>query len=100
MELEASSSSAQQSSIPAVDSIANPMVQDPPPLIATTTGPTDNGSGNERHGRWKDVYRSSFNGILIALLSDIVIIKLCLPPKDMCIHGSFPCTVLGMPQKL
>nr|XP_023883446.1 protein CPR-5 [Quercus suber] len=47
MELEATSSSTQQSSIPAVDSIANPMVQDHPPLIATTTGPTDNGEETE-----------------------------------------------------
>ncbi|KAM3708777.1 hypothetical protein ACJW31_02G122300 [Castanea mollissima] len=48
MELEAPSSSPQQSSIPTVDSIGNPMVQDPPPpLIATTTGPTDNGEKNE-----------------------------------------------------
>ncbi|KAL4644166.1 hypothetical protein ACB092_02G144500 [Castanea dentata] len=47
MESEAPSSSPQQSSIPTVDSIGNPMVQDPPPLIATTTGPTDNGEKNE-----------------------------------------------------
>ncbi|KAF3965323.1 hypothetical protein CMV_010481 [Castanea mollissima] len=49
MELEAPSSSHQQSSIPTVDSIGNPMVQDPPPppLIATTMGLTDNGEKNE-----------------------------------------------------
>lgn len=45
MELEVPSSSPQQSSIPTVDSIGNPMVQDPHPLIAT--GPTDNGEKKE-----------------------------------------------------
>ena len=55
MELEAPSSSPQQSSIPTVDSIANPMVQDPPPLIATTTGPTDNGEKNENTKKKKKI---------------------------------------------